>query len=340
MREDLIAYALGELDDDERERIEQALADDADLRDELEHLRRCLGQTEECQEAQRLPRGLADRTLAGCLEAESAETPAAGSLGLSAASGFMSPLDMTVAVGILFTIGSLLAPALYANRNTAGERVCANNLRSIGKLMQQYSQEHNSYYPLVRPYEHVGIFASRLREADYMPATDFDQLFVCPASPLAEQLAAEGRDFHVPSLGELGMAQGRLLTELKRTSSGSYGYQPGYYRYHHYQPARNHDNVMVPVMADAPSILSNYRTGANHDGSTVNVLFQDGCVRTLASPEVPRVNDHLFFNKDGQPVLGRQWNDAVIQPSHAVPGSAFEQLQMPEMVYRFWIRIE
>lgn len=339
MREDLIAYALGELDDDDRRRVEQALADDPELAEELAHVRRCLGEQEDCEEA-RLPRGLADRTLAGCLDPEPADTRPSTALGISAAAGFMSPVDMTVAVGILITIGCLLTPALYSSRNTAQERTCVNNLRSVGQLMQLYTQNHNSYYPLVRPYEHVGVFASRLREADYMPTTDFDQLFVCPASPLAEHLASEGRDYHVPSLGELRIAGGRLLTELQRTSSGSYGYQPGYYRYHHYQPARDYDNVLVPVMADAPSMMSNYRRPANHNGQNVNVLFQDGCVHSLASPEVPRVNDHLFFNNDGEPILGNQWNDAVILPSHVVPGKAFEQLQMPETVYRILIRID
>ncbi|WP_425396470.1 hypothetical protein [Aeoliella sp.] len=343
MREDLIAYALGELDDDDRLRIESALAEDPELRDELEQIRDCLGDPE-CESRSSLPpipRGLADRTtatvLAGCDESEDS-TPRA-SLGLAAASGFMTPMDMTVALGILLAVGSLLAPALYSVRNQSQSLSCKNNLRQLGQLLTRYSEDNNGYFPLVGPDEHVGIFASRLREADYMQGEAFDQLFICPDSSFAEQIEYGDREFHVPTMAELAVAKGPWLKELKQMSAGGYAYQPGYVQGNRYLPARNRRNCLVPVLADEPSLVANYQTGANHGGDLVNTLFQDGSVQSLDVPLVPRVNDHLFVNHDGEPTLSDTWNDAVVLRSSVSPRTHFPTQQMPERL-RLMLKIQ
>lgn len=340
MREDLIAYALCELDHDDRERIEQALAEDPELRDELEQIRECLGDPD-CENRNPIPRGLADRTTATVLRgcADEAEAPTSSSMGIAAASGFMSPMDMTVAIGILLAVGSLLTPALYSARSHSQQLSCANNLRQLGELLTLYSEEHRDYFPVVRPDEHVGVFASRLREADYMQGGAFDQLFVCPDSVLAKQIELGDREFHVPTMAELGVAKGPWLTELQQSSAGSYAYQPGYVRGQRYLPARNRRNCLVPVLADEPSIVSNYQTSDNHGGRVVNTLFQDGSVRSLEAPMVPRVNDLLFVNNQGQPTLSDTWNDAVVLRSGVSPRTHFPTQQMPEPVYRFFFRV-
>ena len=341
MREDLIAYALGELDDDDRLRIEQALAEDPELRDELEQVRDCLGDPQCGKPTNPIPRGLADRTtasvLAGCAESEEEEYRP---MGIAAATGFMTPMDMTVALGILLAVGSLLTPALYSARNHSQQINCTNNLRQLGGLLTQYSEEHRGYYPVVRPDEHVGIFATRLREADYMQGEAFDQLFVCPDSPVAEQIERSGHGFHVPTMAELAVAKGNWLTELKQMSAGSYAYQPGYVRGKCYLPARNRRNCLVPVLADEPSMVENYQTGANHGGNIVNTLFQDGSVRSLEAPMVPRVNDHLFINNQGEPTLSDTWNDAVVLRSGVTPRTHFPTQQMPEPVYRIFFKLQ
>ena len=337
MREDLIAYALGELDENQRQRVEELLDSDPVMREELAQIKSCLGHTDEEQgESNGVPRGLADRTtagiLSGCHNSNSAETVGSE---FGAMKAIMSPLDMTVAMGILITIGSLLFPALYSGRNQSQQLSCVNNLRQLGTLMTQYSDGNRGYYPVVHPYEHAGIFAPRLREADLISSCELDRLMVCPASPLAERLAEASETFHVPSLTDVSLADGQWLVELKRYSSGSYGYQPGHVRGNFYFPAKNLANSMVPVLSDAPSRVQNFRSTDNHGGNRVNVLFQDGTVRTLSQPLVPRGRDHLFLNAQGRPSVSSQWNDAVVLPSEFTPGVQFPVQPMPQAVYRF-----
>lgn len=341
MREDLIAYALGELDCDEQSRVEAAIAADPALGEELEQIRVCLGDIDqpECDQVLAMPRGLADRTTAGILS-ECDELPSVQTNEWAASSGVMSPVDMTVAIGILITVGSLLLPALYSSHSQSQQLSCMNNLGQIGQLLTIYSDDNRGFYPVVRPTEHVGIFASRLREADYVRGDSFDRLFVCPASSLADQLQSEGREFRVPSLAELSMASGMWATELRRVSSGSYGYHPGSTKGAVYMPAHNRRHSLLPVLADTPSVVSNYRVGANHGGAVVNTLFQDGCVRSLETPLVPQVNDHLFVNQRGEPSVGQSWNDAVVLPSGATPGVDFPAHQIPDRVYRIFFRFE
>lgn len=341
MREDLIAYALGELNNDERSRVEEAIAADPALAEELEQIRNCLGDMNqpECDEPLAMPRGLADRTTAGILS--ECDNPTSDEThGWAATAGLMSPVDMTVAIGILITVGSLLLPAIYSSRTQSQQLSCTNNLAQIGRLLTMYSDDNRGFYPVVRPTEHVGIFASRLQEADYVRGDSFDQLFVCPASSLANQLEAESREFRVPSLAELSMASGMWATELQRVSSGSYGYHPGSVKGNVYMPAHNRRHSLLPVLADTPCVVSNYRVGANHGGAVVNTLFQDGSVRSLETPLVPQVNDHLFVNEHGEPSVGSCWSDAVVLPSGATPGVDFPTHQIPDRVYRIFFRFE
>lgn len=344
MREDLISYALGELDGTDHARVEAALAADPELREELEQVRECLG-CDATQPRNPIPRGLADRTTAGICsgtitEAEKPKAPQSMVASFASNSGFISPMDMTVAIGILLTLGSLLTPALYGSRDQSHRMSCSNNLRQLGQVLTMYTNDNRGYYPVVRPEEHAGIFASRLREADYVAADELDRAFVCPGSQLAEQLERDHTEYHVPTLAELSLAKDMWLTQLQRTSSGSYGYQVGYVKGTFYLPAKNRRNCLVPVLADTPSMEANYYDGANHGGAVVNTLFQDGSVRALSSPLVPGVNDHLFVNMDGKPQLSTNWRDAVVLPSGATPGLNFPSQQMPDPVYRIFFRVQ
>ncbi len=341
MREQLIAYALGELDEAECRRIEQVLSESEALRDELEQIVRCLS-NDDCPDLDdEVPSDLADRTTAGILSGcwSNAEQLAASSRGsFRAVACFMSPLDMTVALGVLVTIASLLTPALYNSRNHAQRVACTNNLQQLGQLMQMYADGNpRHFFPVVRPNEHAGIFAPRLREADFVRPDLLDDIMLCSSSPLATRLAEEGRAFHVPSMAELSLAKGMWRIELQRTSSGNYGYQAGYLKGNYYLPMKNFGNSKVPVVADAPSVVDNHRVTANHDGKVVNALFQDGSVLSLDSPQVPCSNDPLYFNDQGETAVGTHWNDAVVLPSGTAP--VLETRPMPEPVHRIFLHI-
>ena len=347
MREDLIAYALGELDDADKARVEALLANDPELRDELAQIECCLQDSEpdDC-ECLPIPRGLADRTtatiLTGCQGSEAEQDILGdhrpneyGSL-----NAIMSPMDMTVAIGILITVGCLLLPAIYSSRNQSQHLSCMNNLGHLGKYMTLYADNNHDFYPVVRPYDHTGMFATRLREADLTTPYELDRLMVCPSSRLAERMANTSQTFHVPSMADLALADGQWLEELKRNAAGSYAYQAGYVRGKFYFPAKNMENSRIPVLSDAPSCSTNFRTSDNHGGQQINVLFQDGHVSAVSQPLVPQGTDHLFLNNQGLPSVSDQWNDAVLLPSQVTPGVQFPVQPLPQVIHRFIIEIK
>lgn len=341
MREDLIAYALGELDEADRQRVEQALASDAELEAEFEQIERCLaGDNADEIAPYGMPRGLADRTveevLACCDEAEE-ESQAVNSREFAGGLSLMSPVDMTVAIGVLITVGSLLLPALYSSRGEAERIACQNNLHNLHTLSELYAAEHRGFYPIVGPNEHAGIFATRLLESDLTARDEFEQSLVCGASPLADQLAQQGRNFSVPSQADLAIANGMWLLELKRTSSGSYSYQVGYLKGRLYLPARKRDSRMIPLLADAPSIVYSHRRTANHGGKYTNVLYQDGSVRSEPTCvcTVSGRYDHLYTNSNGEAAAGTTWDDAVLLQGDERP-VAGDDPQLPEPILRLF----
>jgi len=339
MCEDLIAYALGELDEADRQRVEQALANDADLRAEIEQIEQCLaGDCPDEPTPYGMPRGLADRTVkevtACCDEAGNAAL-VPSSRDFAAGLSLMSPVDMTVAISVLLTVGSMLLPALYSGRNATQRITCQNNLHNLHTLTELYAREHRGFFPVVRPNEHAGIFATRLLESDFTARDEFEQYLLCGASPLADELAQQGRTFSVPSRADLSIANGMWLLELKRTSSGSYGYQVGYLKDGLYLPARRRNSRMIPLLADAPSMVDNNLRTANHGGKLTNVLWQDGSVTSESTCTVSGRHDHLYTNANGDAAAGISWDDAVLLSGGERPVADAEP-QLPETIIRLF----
>ncbi len=326
MREELIAYVLGELDEAECRCLEQALANDPALASQLDQIERCFADVESAPGLSRgLPRGLADRTaeqvLACCDSPEDSDgsLPSVGE-GEGGAARHFSLIDMMAVVGVMITLGSLLVPVLYHRRNEAQRIACRENFRQLGQTMTLFAEGNGGFFPLVRPKEHAGIYSVRLVDSGFGRAGELPRNLVCAASPLAQELSDTGKELQIPTADQLARAQGALLMWFRRTSGGSYAYQVGWVKGDHYLPARNRVNCQIPVLADAPNVASQRNCGANHGGCLINVLFQDGSVRSLRNCVVPCANDHLFLNDDGEPAAGHQWYDAVVLPSPATPG--------------------
>ncbi|MGI9457774.1 MAG: hypothetical protein ACR2NU_14510 [Aeoliella sp.] len=328
MREELIAYALGELDESARQRVEQAVAADPALASELDRIQQCLTDIGEAAHPQAgLPRGLADRTaeqVLSCCESTVEQPPGKRSSSAAAAIGDrasqFSLLDMTVVGGVILTLGCLIIPALSQQRSEARRIACQNNLHELGTHLTIFSEKYGNYYPLIRPNEHAGMYSVWLLEAEIMSKDELSRRVVCVASPLAEELASQGKDLYVPTAAELAQARGRLLVRFRRTSGGSYGYQIGWIKGDKYLPARNNKHCQVPVLADAPNVESERNCGANHSGCVINVLFRDGTVQSFRNCVVSCAKDHFFLNDEGKPIAGKRWNDSMVAPSDSTPG--------------------
>jgi hypothetical protein len=341
MRDLLVRYLLGELDASERRTLEAELKKSPELRRELEYLRECLSSEHAPEnEFSGPPMGLAERTVdrvsdsvAGIPYDEEAELRASADRALAASYAVEPTLglpswslaDLTVAGGVLLAVSMLFLPALRQSRDMARRNDCANNLRQLGVILAQYSNENGGYFPLVNPTENAGIFAVRIVSQGYVNADELTRLLVCRSSPLANDIAAGRVVLQIPDQRQVADATPAKLVELCRNSAGSYAYAIGYYQNGHYHGRRNEHSPLAPVMADAPNTQLVDMQSPNHRGCGQNVLMEDGAVRyqrTCVRPE--RDGDNIFLNADGKPAAARDESDFVLIRSEATPGIAAE----------------
>jgi hypothetical protein len=333
MRDLLVRYLLGELDDREQRALEEQLRTSPELRDELAYLKHCFSAAEDPRQgASEPPRGLAERvTGLVCGQADvwaagagkemcrstqaklAAAEPPAGTLGWNLA-------DLTVAAGVVLAVSMLLFPAMQQSRDTARRRDCQHNLGQLGTLLATYAEDHGRYYPQVGPLDNAGIFAVRLVDGGYIDAEGLSRLLVCRASPLADDVAAGHVVVHIPNFAQLQAVGEQQLPEVRRLMGGTYAYRIGYVRGNRYYTIRRTGDGLSPLVADAPSFAASGVKMANHSGRGQNVLYQDQSVRYQRDCTIPGKKDHLFLNEVGVPAAGRGARDAVLGRSEATPG--------------------
>lgn len=336
MRDLLVRYLLGELDDDEQRELEEQLRNSPELRQELAYLHRCFSAADQAKQgAAEPPRGLAARVTGrvcgdDCAapddateqpyhdpraeRAAVAAEPPAGTLGWNLA-------DLTVAAGVVLAVGMLLFPAMQESREAARRRDCQHNLGQIGALLATYAdQDPGRRLPPVRPQDNAGIFAVRLVDGGYIDADDLARLLVCRASPLADDVAAKRVVIHIPNFAQLRAVGAQRLPETRRLMGGTYAYRIGYVQAGRYYNIQYTGDGLSPLLADAPAFDASGVRIANHGGYGQNVLYQDQSVRYQHDPTVPGRNDHLFLNAIGVPAAGRGARDAVLSRSEATPG--------------------
>ncbi len=334
MRDLLVRYLLGELDEGSRREIEERLRNHPELEQELKCLRACLGLKGDTAlpPPPKPPTGLAERTAGRIASmAESGEYACVDSSRSAKQTGAPDddppPLasawsfsDLAVAVGIFLAVGMLLIPAIRESRNAARRLDCQNNLRQLGGLLVSYSQQQQGYFPRVGPQENAGIFAARLVSGDYIRPDRLMQLLVCRSSPLAEQAAAGQVVLCIPTLVQLRAAHQHQGALWRKTMGGSYAYRLGYLEQGQYVSVRNKQLSHAPLLSDSPCLEAVGLTSANHQGCGQNVLYQDQSVRYQRSCTLPDREDHLFLNAHGEQAAGRHRLDVVLGRSEATPG--------------------
>jgi len=156
----LLGYLVGALEESERARLEERLADSPELRAELARAEDLLHPLRAAPPAHRAPEGLAARTcrmvfayseaLAGRLaEARArcapsrqrarAMSPAAVPPSSTTTWGWS---DLVVAVGVFLAVASLIFPAIQHSRMNTRLVGCQNNLRDLGLSQAQFQQAH------------------------------------------------------------------------------------------------------------------------------------------------------------------------------------------------------
>ncbi len=199
----------------------------------------------------------------------------------------------------------LVFPAIQNSRAGARLTACQDKLRLLGVALAQYNQIHGHlpFIPAAGNLAAAGAYAPMLQEASLLgsPST-----VVCPESTLAEQ-----RDFRVPTMQEVAVANPAALQYWHRVMGGSYGYHPGHIEDGRYLPTRDHGRDYFAVMADAADEATPDRS-CNHGPRGQNVLCQSGRVVLILIPRLVVNGDHIYVNNLGLKGAGRGSNDSSV----------------------------
>ncbi len=320
VREQVLGYLLGALDDAEMEQVRTRLESEEAYRLEWIALRGKVDQLEASRIECDVPPGLARRT---CEFVFSRVKPSPRRWPRQAISPQSTPpcrtsrvrlLDIAVAASVFVVAGLLTLPAIQSNRFHSRLTACSDNFRELGTMLAAYSRTHYDRFPAV-PAEGklaaAGIYAPLLVQGGLL---DERRRVVCPGSPLASQA-----DFRIPTVEELRKADAKTADRLRQQMGGSYGYCIGYVEHGVFEPTRNLGRAGFALMADAPREDRPDRQSDNHDGRGQNVLFEDGHVRFLTTSRPCDMTDDIFANDDNQVAAGVHRDDSVIASSGVVP---------------------
>jgi hypothetical protein len=317
MREHLLGYLLGALEDDEHDEVGQRLQHDPQLRTELERLENRLETLGPPDDFEDPPVGLAERTCHVIAThnvnqlppaRESASLPSAGRWGWSIA-------DVTVAAAVFAAAALLFFPTILNSRYQSELAFCQNNLRQLAIALSHYTEVSDGYFPAVSTEGNrgvAGIYAPTLVNSGMLPEPD---VVVCPSSDLAR----EG-EFRVPTFEEIDRLRGERLREVQSRMGGSYGYNLGYLEDGRYRVPRHTGRSHFAIMADAPAEYLGARgSSPNHGGRGLNVLFDDFHIEHVSDGRSRDWGDAIFVNRQGVVAAGVDPDDAVIGRSGDSP---------------------
>ena len=319
MREDLIGFLMGALDEPETLRVKAALENPRDgekLRHDLEVLKRAIAPLEKDQHVEAVPEGLADRTLS-YIQSHPVEVPAQISRGSDSSTPVVNSrawIDRVFIAATALAAAVLVAPLLLNSLSDARDLRVERNLQKISGALQGYA-ESKRFYPTPPdsgPLSRAGLYAPTLVSEHRLKADDGTVLV-----PGARRGQLE--EFRIPTLEELQSAIGGPgFDKLINTMGGDFGYTLGY---------RNDDGSLMPnlnqrrehhpIMADAPD--AGCEKSSNHPGGLHYILYEDGHVSQVFLDKLHDDGDHLYRNDDGETAAAEHPEDAVIGDSHHQP---------------------
>jgi len=326
MREDLVGYLCGALEDEEMRAVEAGLADPQygpNLSRDLGMLRRAVAPLA-CDDVIAPPAGLTERTLAFVAAHASREplpmplpkqtifaSRVGGDQSVSRRAGAW--LDRAVMAATALAACILVAPLVLDSIRESRELRAKRNLQNVGLALHGYAESHRFFPspPDAGPLSRAGLYAPTLVSEQRIVADD--GTLICPDSALARR-----GGFRVPSLDDVRAAVGTpQFEELVETMGGDYGYTLGHRdAAGTLHPNFNRRRAHFPIMADKPDACS--EQSDNHPDGIHHVLYEDGHVQTVRRHALHAI-DHLFRNRFGQVAAGIDPEDAVIGHSRDQP---------------------
>jgi hypothetical protein len=288
----LLDYALGQLEDPEREAVERELADDPTLASKADRLGQSLHRLLDDGDPISIPHGLSSRTVAFVAD----RTARRAIIDFVPARVPFRWADVAVAAGVLLAGLLTLIPAVNATRNQAAQAGCGFNLQQLGVSLANYATRHN-HYPDVctkKAGSHVGSYAVVLKDEDFL---------------------RDLRTLHCPCRGECPPMVGNH-PDPKQID---YAYNVGH-RQHgqgEAEPIRLGLSNTLPLLADQPphenlTVLPG--NSPNHGFRGQNVLFSDLHVEWFPTRRV-KLDRDLFLNDQDRPEPGIGPLDSALVPA-------------------------
>jgi hypothetical protein len=331
--EDLIAYLLGDVNPQQRKRIEAGLAEDGDLRSRLSELRMVLGQLDSMKAHYEPPDDLLATTMARIDEVSNSEADQDNlqrgertirdSVQLASCLATehrvrRSTWDTTALIACVAVLFCMLIPTVLRARFESRRAQCAYRLSYAGRgLIELASMDPQRRFPAVAefgPESFAGMFAVRLGEIGWVNSPSD---FWCPSLEGCRNLRS--LEF-IPSVAQIRAFDAPKLELCRNEVGGDYAYSLGLVDNDAIVPPRFEGRSNLPVIADSPLIQNGREEFVAHDGLGMNICFEDGHVAFVV-PECweDEIGDNPFCNIRQVHAAGLNLRDASLGPSHFHP---------------------
>jgi hypothetical protein len=320
VRQQILDYLLGNLDESEVAEVGARLESDPEYRRELLSARGELARMRRLLRETPVPDELAVRTCSTVFDPlerlrlskcrRRTMTPVAVASGPSRRVRWV---DVAITAAIFLGAGLFVLPAINGGRFQYRVIGCQKNLLDVGQALVEHSRRNHEVFPPVPARGNLaadGIWAPVLQDEGLLVEP---QKLLCPETPLAQD-----NDFHIPSLDNLRKAAGHELASIQQKMGGSYGYCLGYFDHGILQPTRNLNRAYFAILADAPSDRPDHQS-FNHDGLGQNVLFEDMHIEFSSTTRPGDGRDDIYTNYQHVVAPGMDRDDSVLASSGTAP---------------------
>jgi hypothetical protein len=310
---EMLDYALGQLDAPARERVERELAADPAAARTADRLGRALHALLDDGEPFEPPAGLTQRTNRLVVETARRRTI----LDFVPVVVPFRPADIAVAAGIFLAGLLTLLPAVQKSRERMDVAGCTYNLQQLGRALWQYGSRHEHYPfgPEQDPAAPTGSFVSMLNDSGLLTESDLRALD-CPCRGRHhDRTRHDLLDF--PSVCRL---QATDPQRVKDAICSDYAYNVGHYHPSgRVVPVAARYSARIPLLADQPP-HQNFRSllegnSPNHAGRGQNVLYTDLHVGWHNTRRLGPQDSDMFLNARRQLAPGVDAEDTAMLPS-------------------------
>jgi hypothetical protein len=312
---DMLDYALGQLDGPARARADREIASDPAAAGTVDRLTQAVHLLLDDGQVFEPPPALAARTVRFVAESVHRKRTILDYVPVTVPFRWA---DVAVAAGILFAGLLTLLPAVQRSRERMEQAGCGYNLQQLGRALWQYGSRHNHYpfSPEQNPNAPVGAYLAMLHDSGDLGDPELDALD-CPCNGHARKHHAPLPDFE--TVCRLHASDPRRAHD---TIGSDYAYNVGYRHpeLRRVVPIAAVHSATVPLLADQPPqedfrVVLTIGNSPNHGGRGQNVLYSDLHVGWHNTRRLGPKDDDMFLNARHEPRPGLSFDDAALLPS-------------------------